>query len=113
MITTLRIVFVLVFLWMTYTVVSTSLESNLIEEWSTLGAIPWMRATLWDFYAILLPLLLWMWYRESSAVARILWSLGFVGLGSIATSAYLLMRLFSVDARAGLREVILRPEEGA
>jgi len=111
MIRALRLVFVLVFVWMSYMVISTSLESNLIDEWSFLGSIPWMRATLWDFYALMLPIMLWTWYRESSMLSRIFWSLAFVGLGSIATSAYIAVRLFRVDAGAGLREVMLRGEE--
>jgi len=36
---------------MCYQVISTSLSSILFKEWHFLGSIPWMRATLWDFYA--------------------------------------------------------------
>lgn len=110
MITALRILFSFVFVWMSYTIISTSMESNLFDEWSALGAIPWMRATLWDFYAILLPLLLWMWYREDSMVKRIIWTLGFVGLGSIATSGYLLVKLFQATPGAGVRDIVLKKE---
>ena len=51
MIPILKIVFSLLLVWMCYKVIGTSLESNLFKEWDFLGNIPWMRATLWDFYA--------------------------------------------------------------
>ncbi len=50
MITTLKVIFSVLLIWIIYVVVNTSLESSLFEQWSFLGSIPWMRATLWDFY---------------------------------------------------------------
>ncbi|HSG27421.1 MAG TPA: DUF1475 family protein [Candidatus Krumholzibacterium sp.] len=108
MVTVLRLFFIVVFVFMSWTVLSTSLESDLFEEWDALASIPWMRATLWDFYALMLPVIFWMWYREKSVLPRILWSIGFVGLGSIATSAYVLVRLFSVGPDAGPADILLR-----
>jgi hypothetical protein len=52
----LKILFSALSLFMVYMVVSTSLESNLIKEWSFLGSIPWMRATLFDFYTNIIVL---------------------------------------------------------
>jgi len=108
MISFLRILFIVVFLWMVYTVVSTSLESNLFEEWSSLAQIPWMKATLWDFYANTLIIALWAMYKERSAASRALWVVLFVVLGSIATSAYILMHLFRLSPGDGVDKLILR-----
>ena len=49
MVTFLKVLLSLVWLFMVYMVISTSLESSLFKEWVYLAAIPWMRATLCDF----------------------------------------------------------------
>jgi hypothetical protein len=111
MIRGLRILFLGLFLYVGYTVVTTSLASNLFTEWSTLAAIPWMGATLKDFYALMVPLLLWMWYREDAIGPRLAWSAAFVLLGSIGTSGYILLRLMRLPSDAPVSALLLR--EGA
>jgi hypothetical protein len=111
MIQALRILFLVLFLYVAYTVVATSLESNLFAEWSTLAAIPWMGATLKDFYALMVPLLLWMWYRESSTASRAAWTIAFLLLGSIGTSGYILLQLLRLPTDAPVRALLVR--EGA
>ena len=108
MITTLRTLFTLIFVYMTYVVVTTSLESNLFAEWSTLAAIPWMSATLKDFYALMVSIALWMLYKEKTWPFRAVWLVLFVCLGSIATSAYVLIQLFRVSAQDPIEKVLLR-----
>jgi hypothetical protein len=108
MIYALRVLFILMFFYMTFVVVSTSLESNLFEEWSNLAAIPWLVATIKDFYANTIIISLWMFYKEKTWGARLLWFLLFVGLGSIATSAYVLMILFRVSVNDPVENVLLR-----
>ena len=81
---------------MVYVVISTSLESSLIKEWDYLGAIPWMRATLWDFYANILIIYLFVLWKENSWPVKIIWALLFFCLGSIATLAYLFLQLNSL-----------------
>jgi hypothetical protein len=82
---------------MVYTVISTSIESNLFKEWDFLASIPWLKATLIDFYINTVVIFVWMAFREKSWLARILWLLGFVLLGSIVTTAYVLVQLFKLD----------------
>ena len=96
MISFLKIFLSLVWVFMVYIVVSTSLESSLFKEWSYLGSIPWMQATLWDFYANVLVIYLWVLYREESVAVKILWAILFFALGSIATIGYVLVQLFSL-----------------
>jgi len=71
--------YVLLFVWvfMVYIVISTSLESNLYKEWDYLAAIPWMRATLWDFYANILIIYLWVIYKEKNILVILLWAVLF------------------------------------
>jgi len=92
---------------MVYVVASTSVESNLVKEWHTLGAIPWMRATLWDFYANVLVIYLWVCYKERSLASRIIWLILLSALGSIATCAYVLIQLFKLKPGEGLRELLI------
>lgn len=106
MITTLKILFAAIFVWVTYIVISTSLESSLFKEWDFLGSIPWMRATLWDFYANIFIITLWMFYKEKSILLKIVWVILFVCLGAIATSAYVLIKLFKLKPGQGVKELV-------
>lgn len=96
MVTSLKVLFSAVLVFMSYKVIDTSMQSNLFEEWNYLAGIPWMRTTLWDFYANVLVLSLWVCYKESVIWQRILWILAFVAFGSIGTCAYLLVQLFKL-----------------
>jgi hypothetical protein len=104
MITALKLFFSLLFVWMCYVVISTSIQSNLFKQWDFLGSIPWMRATLWDFYANVTVIFFWLCYKEKSIVLKIVWLLLLVALGSIASCAYVLIQLFKLKPDEGLKE---------
>ncbi|HVW16070.1 MAG TPA: DUF1475 family protein [Mucilaginibacter sp.] len=105
MITALKVIFSVLFVWMCYVVISTSLQSNLFNEWNSLGAIPWMRATLWDFYSNVLVIFVWVCYKGKSLSLKILWLVLLVGLGSIASCAFVLIQLFRLKPGEGLKEL--------
>lgn len=105
--TGLKVGIAAVAVWMGYVVISTSIESNLFKEWHALGAIPWMRATLWDFYANVLVIYLWVCYKERSLASRIIWLILLCALGSIATCGYVLWQLFRLKPGEGLKELLL------
>jgi hypothetical protein len=88
---------------MCYLVISTSLESNLFKNWGYLGAIPWMRATLWDFYVNEAVIFLWVCYKEKNTGLKILWLILLVCLGSIAGCAYVLVQLFRLQPGEGFK----------
>jgi hypothetical protein len=75
---------------MLWEIVDTSIESNLFDELPTLVKIPWMEATLYDFYANLIFLFLWVSYKEKRLYNKILWLVLMVALGSVATCIYIL-----------------------
>lgn len=108
MITILKVFFSVLFLWMCYMVISTSIGSNLFKEWDFLGTIPWMRATLWDFYANVIVIYLWVCYKEKSTVPKIVWLVLLVILGSIASCAYVLIQLFRLKPGEGLKEFFIK-----
>lgn len=108
MIPILKIVFSILLVWMCYKVIGTSLESNLFKEWDFLGSIPWMRATLWDFYANIFVIYLWIVYKERSLPIKILWLILLFCLGSIATCIYVLIQLFTLKPGEDVAELVGR-----
>lgn len=108
MISFLKILFSAVFIFMCYKVISTSLESNLFTEWDFLAAIPWMRATLWDFYANVMVIYIWVAYKEKSNFFKILWLVLLVCLGSIASSGYILIQLFKMKDGDSLKDLFTK-----
>jgi hypothetical protein len=105
-ITALKIIFSVILVWVSYQVVTTSLESNLFKEWDFLGSIPWMRATLWDFYANLFVIYLWVLYKEPNFAVKTLWLVLLFCLGSIGTCVYMLIQLFKLKEGEGVAELI-------
>jgi hypothetical protein len=106
MITGLKILFSILLIWVTYTVVTTSMQSNLFKEWDFLGTIPWMRATLWDFYTNALIIYLWICYKEKSVFAKVVWLILMFALGSIASCTYVLIQLFWLKPTEGIKEFL-------
>lgn len=103
-----KIIFSVLLVWMCYKVISTSIESNLFKEWDFLGSIPWMRATLWDFYANIFVIYLWIIYKERFIGLKIIWLILLICLGSIATCIYVLIQLFKLKPGEGIAELIGR-----
>ena len=104
MITFLKITFTLLLIGICYTVIRTSLESNLFSSWTFLGSIPWMRATLWDFYTNVIVIFLWISYKEKAILSKVIWAILLVTLGSIASCTYVLIQLFRLKPGEGLPE---------
>ncbi|OKS87596.1 DUF1475 family protein [Mucilaginibacter polytrichastri] len=104
MITFLKILFSVVLVWMSYIVISTCLSHNLFKEWSYLGSIAWMRATLWDFYANELVIYVWICYKEKNWALKIMWLVLLFTLGSIGSCLFVLIQLFKLEPNEGLKE---------
>ena len=101
----LKVLFSLLFVWMCYVVISTGMASSLFDQWSFLGGIPWMRATLWDFYANVTVIFVWLCYKETKLWLKLIWLILLVTLGSIASCAYILIQLFTLKPGEGLKEL--------
>ncbi len=80
---------------MTVTVINTEIKTPLFQNWNTLAAVPWMKTTLFDFYANVFVLSAWICYKERKFWKKIMWIILFCTLGSIATAAYVLVQLFT------------------
>ncbi len=90
-------IFSILFVYIVYTVISTSIESNLFKEWDFLASIPWMKATLIDFYINTVVIFVWLAFREKNWAVRIMWLVLLVFTGSIASTFYVLIQLFKLE----------------
>lgn len=107
MINALKVLFSIMLIWICYNVITTSIQSNLFKEWDFLGSIPWMRATLWDFYTNVLIIYLWICYKQKGISAKVIWLILLVTLGSIASCAYVLIQLFRLKPNEGVKQLLI------
>lgn len=69
---------------------------------------PWFVATLFDTYFAFLTFYLWLAYKETGLVSRLLWLLAILLLGNIAMAGYMLWKLFQLPSNAPLETLLLR-----
>lgn len=108
MIWLLRIIFMFVLVTM---LCATSWASYQCALWKTPQALvthPWFIATLFDCYFGFLTFYLWLAYKETSSVARVVWLIAILLLGNIAMSTYMLITLFRLPRNATMEQVLLR-----
>jgi predicted permease len=82
-----------------------------VALWNTPRAVathPWFIATLFDTYFAFLTFYVWVAYKETSNLARVLWLLAILALGNIAMAAYMLGQLFRLPADAKIEQLLLR-----
>ena len=106
--TFLKVILIILMSIMLVKIITTSLQSNLFEEWATLVKIPWMDATLWDFYANVFCIFLWILYKEKNHLTRLSWLILLIVLGSVATIAYILIQLFKLKKEEALMQVFIK-----
>ncbi len=104
----LKLLFGAICLFMTYLVITTSIKSDLFHLPQTLTREPWFTATLWDFYFNIAIISAWVVYKEKRKAAAVLWVIGFILLGSIATSLYVLIQLLKLRPSEGIEKVLLK-----
>ncbi|GAU13280.1 hypothetical protein TSUD_42340 [Trifolium subterraneum] len=60
---------------------------------------PWMGATLIDFYINVAILSAWVIYKEANWLSSTLWIVLLISLGSIATSAYIVVQFLKLSSQ--------------
>ncbi len=103
----LKILFAAIFVFMVVMTVRTSMQVSLFDAWSTFGANPWAVATLWDAYFGFLTFFVWVCWKETNWVPRILWFVLIMGLGNIAMSFYVLLQLMRLPASEPAHAVLV------
>ncbi|XP_068647878.1 uncharacterized protein [Aristolochia californica] len=58
---------------------------------------PWMVATLVDFYIDIIPIAVWVAYKEQSWISAVFWIILLLCLGSITTCTYIIFQLFKLS----------------
>ena len=106
--TVLKILFGAIFVWMIIMTVQTSLKVSLWSSLHSFAGNPWAVATLWDAYFGFTTFWVWVAYKESSWVARIVWLIVIFALGNIAMSFYMLIQLFRLKPEDGMEKLLLR-----
>jgi predicted permease len=110
MILFLRILFTIFFAAITASVIWASLDTAIWAVPPEVTGDAWFRTTLVDIYVSFFTFYVWVAYREPSLAPRLLWLLAIVCLGSMAVTAYCLLRLCRVPTDAPLSAVLLREE---
>ncbi|XP_068652584.1 uncharacterized protein [Aristolochia californica] len=60
---------------------------------------PWMVATLVDFYIDIIPIAVWVVYKESSWISTVFWIVLLLCFGSITTCTYIIFQLFKLSSQ--------------
>lgn len=82
-------------------IVVSSLEMSLADGIRSLWATWWGRTTLFDFYGGILIIAAWIWWRERSPLRSAVWTVALIGLGNLASLAYVaLAAIGSRDVRS-------------
>ncbi len=106
--TLLKLLFAVIFLWMTVFTIRTSLAVSLWSAWDSFASNPWAVATLYDAYSGFITFWVWVAYKENNLWSRLLWLVLILGLGNIATSLYVLMQLFRLKPEQSVETLLMR-----
>ncbi|MEN9576104.1 MAG: hypothetical protein RL514_3959 [Verrucomicrobiota bacterium] len=108
MISSLRLAAAFVLVAMLAVTTWASLQVPLWETPRAVATHPWFIATLFDTYFAFLTFYVWLAYKETANLARVLWLLAILLLGNIAMAIYLLRELFRLPANASMEDLLLR-----
>lgn len=104
-------IFSITLIMMVAMTVRASLACSITEVPETVLRDVWFHATLTDAYLGFLTFYVWVAYRESHWISRVVWFVLIMGLGNIAMSAYVLIKLFALSKDASTIDLLLRPSD--
>ena len=104
----LKLLFGVIFVWMSVLTVRTSLTVSLWAAWPGYVANPWAVATLYDAYFAFVTFYVWVLYKERSVLSRIVWFVLIMGLGNIAISLYVLIQLMRLNPEEPAEAILWR-----
>jgi hypothetical protein len=104
----LTILFVAVPLSIIASLVVASRDRSIMNVGAVLWSDPWFHATLLDAYAGFITFYVWVAYKERPIAAKILWFALIMGLGNIATAAYVLLQLARMKPGDSWESLLLR-----
>ena len=104
----LKLLFGLIFVWMTVLTIRTSLAVSLWAAWPGYAANPWAVATLYDAYFGFVTFYVWVAYKERSIGSRVVWFVLIMALGNIAMSLYVLVQLLRLGPEEPVEAILWR-----
>src|SRR5262245_47802419 len=104
----LKIVFTLAFLTILGATTWASLQMPFWKTPQALVTHPWFIATLVDTYLAFFTFWLWLAYKETSNLARLIWLVLIFALGNLAIAGYMLLQLWRLPPGAGMELLLLR-----
>ena len=106
----LKLLFAGIFIYMVSMTTWVSLHKSIMlspNEFSWAQS-PWAVATLFDAYFGFVTFYAWVFYKETSWLARMVWFVAIMGLGNIAMSSYVLIQLFKLRPEQPASAILLR-----
>ena len=94
---------------MSFVSIRASLVRNVFDNGELL-LDPWFIATLCDAYFGFITFFVWVAYKESSMLMRLLWLVAILLLGNFAIATYVLIQLFRLKKRQPVSLVLQRNE---
>jgi hypothetical protein len=107
----LQLFFIFVLVVMSYGTVVASMDRNVVSAFQDLWHDPWFKVTLYDTYFAFAVFYLWLFYKESCFLKRILWFVLLFLLGNFTIAIYMLIQLSKMKDQDSLNSLLTRREE--
>jgi hypothetical protein len=104
----LAVLFCIIPISIVLSLVIASRDRGILNVGTVLWSDPWFHATLLDAYAGFITFYVWVAYKETGLVARVVWFVLIMGLGNIATAGYVLIQLAQMKSGDGWETLLLR-----
>ncbi len=79
---------------MTFMIIFSLLTGNFFEHGSILMGLVWGQMSLVDLYVGFFLVYLWIYYKESRLLPRLIWAILLIVTGSLATALYILIESY-------------------
>ncbi|HET6785947.1 MAG TPA: DUF1475 family protein [Erysipelotrichaceae bacterium] len=79
---------------MTFMIIFSLLTGNFFEQGSILMGLVWGQMSLVDLYVGFFLVYLWIYYKESKLLPKIIWAILLIVTGSLATAVYVLIESY-------------------
>lgn len=82
---------------MTFMIIFSLLTGNFFEQGSILMGLVWGQMSLVDLYVGFFLVYLWIYYKESKLLPKIIWAILLIVTGSLATAVYVLIESYRAN----------------
>jgi len=82
---------------MTFMIIFSLLTGNFFEQGSILMGLVWGQMSLVDLYVGFFLVYLWIYYKESRLLPRLIWAILLIVTGSLATALYILIESYRAN----------------